>query len=187
MDLCTLDDVKQFYGIIGTDPDQDDLVENLITWVSKYFETYCNRTFGEANYTEYYDGGVDKIAMTNYPITVVSGVWDDDTWSWASSTSVSGIYYRIADNEREIIFRDTSLGDYSANVKVNYTAGYTTTTLPTDLKLACIEEVVRRFKRRLEVDVVGKTLEDGSSTLLAGEMLPQTMAVLDRHKRRRVV
>ena len=187
MALTTLDEVKQFYGIVGTEPDTDDLLESIIGWVSSLFDTHCNRTFDEANYTEYFNGGVDRIPVTNYPITTVSGVWDDRDWAWASSTAVSGTYYRIANNKREVLFRDVGLGAYEDNVKITYVAGYTTANLPGDLRLVCIEEVVRRYKRRQEVDVAGRTMDDGSSTLLTGDVLPQTKSVLDRYVRRRVI
>ena len=115
----------------------------------------------------------------------MSGIWEDVDWSWGSSTVVDTSYYRIDNEGRFIILKNTTFGDFIHNVKIIYTGGYTT--IPLDLKLACTEEVARRYKRRKEIDVTGRTMDDGSTTLLAGDMLPQTKAVLDKYKRKDVV
>ena len=47
MALCTLDNVKDFYGIEGVS--DDTLISSLIDDVSIVFESYCDRTFDSTN------------------------------------------------------------------------------------------------------------------------------------------
>ena len=53
--LCALQDVKTYLG--KTDTNSDTVLTSLVTNVSAMIETYCNRTFASASYTETYNGG----------------------------------------------------------------------------------------------------------------------------------
>lgn len=185
MALASLDDIRNFYGLLGTGKD-DDLIEDLLDQVSKTIESFCDRTFDSDTYTEYFDGkGSAWLHPTYYPITSVTGIWDDTEWSWGASTEISDSEYRVSNDGRFVLLKNTYFGDFRENIKITYVAGYTT--IPNDLKLACIEETVRRYKRRQEVDVTGRTMEDGSTTVMAGDMLPQTKDVLKRYRNKRIV
>lgn len=162
--LCTLADVKTYNGISTST--YDTLIETLIDRVSKQFEMDCDRVFISANYTQYYDGNkTSYLFVSQYPITTVSGVWDDTNWEWGSSTQISGIDYRVADNNH-IVFNTTILTEGDQNIKVAYTAGYTT--IPYDLTQACIEEVSVKYNKRENVEVRSKTLPDGTVTYVDG-------------------
>jgi hypothetical protein len=182
--LITLDDVKEFSGKEGMK--DNDLLEDLINRYSTMFETYIERNILSREYTEYQDGRrTYELFTKQYPITTVSGVYDDSAWAWASSTEVDSSYYRISNDERSIVFWNWTLGNYRQNVKIIYTAGYSST--PEDIKHACVTEVARAYKNRTKVDVTSQTLPDGSIAYSAGALLPQTVMVLDKYKKSEVV
>lgn len=187
--LCTLTDIQDYYFMkddgsdIVTSSGVDNLLEDLIDRVSTSFETEMDLNILSREYTQYYDGkGSNMLFTRQYPITVVSGIWDDSEWEWDSTTEIDSDDYRISEGGRYIIFKGVVLGDYDQNIKTILTAGLAT--VPWDLQEQCVVEVIRAYKNRKEVDVTAKTLADGSVTYTAKGFLPKTKAVLSRYRRK---
>lgn len=180
--LCTLDDVRNYYGIEGVDNEEDAIIESIINNLSIAVENYIGRNILSRSYTDYYDGyNINKLYTNQYPITSISGVWIDSSWSWDNDTIVDSDNYRISSDSRYIVFTDGTLYDSGEqSIKVIYTAGYTT--VPGDIKQVLIEEIVRVYKHRTDVDVMAKTLEDGSITRYNKDWLPTTFLVLNKYK-----
>jgi len=184
-DLVTLDEVKDFYGKFGSTSQDDDLLEDIITRISTLIESYINKNIKSRKYTEYYDGiGVSNLVTNQSPIISVDSIYSDTTWVWPSDSTIGVDDYRIHENKTHVVFL-TTLSKGSQNIKIIYTAGYDT--VPEDIKQACITEVVRTHKNRQEVDVLSKTLSDGSVTYSAKELLLQTKMILNKYKRIGVV
>lgn len=74
MALITLNEISQYYGIDAEDQDTKDVFEALADRVSDLAETYCNRIFTAADYTEYHNGGRSSIFIKNPPINSLSRV-----------------------------------------------------------------------------------------------------------------
>ena len=189
--LCTLKEVKQFYFStggksphIGT-PEQDKLLEDIIDSMSVLFETYCDTQFLTRERTEYYDGDGSKFLFPAYsPITSVSGIWQSSDWDWDSGNLVSSDDYMIK-NDNTIVLKSSTFGDYDQNIKIIYTAGYTA--IPVDVKLACIEEIIRTYKNRKDIDVLSKTDPLGSTTRYTKDLMPSTIRILDKYRHRVIV
>lgn len=181
--LTTVSGVKQ-YGSMPDATDNDSLIESLINRVSSLFESFTDRTFVSREFTEYYDGLGYVLFPDHYPITTVSGIWDDTDWMWPSTSLVDSSYYRVVDGNR-IVLNDKYLTVYSQNVKIIYTAGYET--VPEDIEQACIEEVLHRYIGRTQVDVASKTLEDGTALFTPRSLLPQVIEALKPYKKKDVV
>ena len=185
MSLCTLDDVKYFYGIAGTNDETDTLLEDLIGMVSKTFETYCDRVFDSATYTDDFDGDRKMITLDHYPIISVTSVTDRGE-DWTGSTLVSGTYYKISNNSRHILFNSSAtLTRYTENVRIVYVAGYAT--IPYDLKLACMEEVVKHYISRKRVNVLDESKGEHSLSFSIIDFLPTTLTILKRYMNKGVV
>lgn len=183
MALCTLSDVKLLLGIQSIDTNEDDLISTLIDNVSSMFETYCGRTFTSTTYTEYYDGlGGDKLYTNQYPIVSVSGIYDDSSWAYGVDTLIDSSYYRISTNGLSVnLVPGQIFSEGSGNIKIIYTAGYTT--IPLDLKQACIDEVARKYKRRDRIDVTAISLGNESISMFSDDFLPTTKIVLNSYRR----
>lgn len=179
--LITLDNVVKFIGQDSFNSDDSDLIEDLINRVSSLFESYMDRNILTREYTEYHDGGGNAVLFPKQPkITTISGIWDDYDWDYTDDDLVDADDYKIVD-ELYVVLKNTTFNNYTQNIKIIYTAGYTTT--PDDLVQACITEVARMFKNRLEVDIQSQTLADGSVTYFTKTLLPITKLTLDKYKR----
>jgi len=182
MALCTLNNVKDRLGLTGTKEEEDSIIESLIDEVSKLFETYCDRIFGSAEYTEYFDGGGRSwVRPKNYPITAVSGIWDDFEWGWDAEDLIDSSYYRVATDGMFIILKNLTFVDAEQNVKVVYTAGYST--IPFDLRGACIDEVMRLYKSRTSRHLNSYANTDGETFVYDFSAFSEnTRMILKRYK-----
>lgn len=179
--FCSKDDVKKYLGFDSVISVTDDAsLEIIIDGISVAIESYIGRDILSREYTEYYDGmGSKYLFPDHYPITSVSGIWEDADWEWGASTEIDSSDYRIKDNNHIVLTSDFFDKD-DQNIKIIYTAGYAS--VPADLKLASIEEAARRFKRRKEIDVTAKSIGDGNVEITIDDFLPQTKVVLEKYR-----
>lgn len=179
--LISLDEVKKFIGMSGSTSNTDDLLEDLIDRVSTIFESCMDRNILSRSYTEFHNGNGATVLYPRQPkITTISGIWDDYNWEYTDDDIIDTDNYKVID-ETHIVFKNISLNNYTANIKITYTAGYTST--PDDLKQICISEVARIYKNRNQVDILSKSLSDGSVSLYAQDFLPLTLKILNRYRR----
>jgi len=169
---------------LNTTPETNNLIDNLINAVSARFESYCDRKFKSRDYTEYQDGkGLDVLYPKQYPITSVSGIYDDSNWEWGAATLVSGTEYRIK-NDNCVVFKSSAsaLGDYSQNVKIVYTGGYST--IPYDLENACVNEVLRALGKIENLELEEKRSNEYLLKYITNSFLKETRMTLDRYRRK---
>ncbi len=265
--LVTLDNVKDYYGLEGTDPEENDVIIDLIDSMTELSERYTLRKLKAREYTEYYNARNNKrIILKQYPVNTITKVavgkrevmtiWNTSTYTsataavtstgltltkdgaadtsitfagnatitlvvaavnalgsgWASeirnstyaSFQSSELITRhpgnaIHSNRVDLDILEEPLDEYEVDdgagiiylpysvsgvkkVYVSYNAGYST--IPSDLKQVNIEEVVRMFKHRREPDLLALTAEDGTTTLMNKDLLPSTIRVLNRYKKK---
>jgi hypothetical protein len=180
--LATVDDVKSFYQFPKTANRtiDNDLIEDLINRITQFFHGYCGTPqFKSKVYTEYYDGdGYTSLFIHNYPIISITSMNDDSDWGFGNDTLISSSTYRIVD-EMYIVLKDYSFTKGTQNIKVVYTAGYET--IPRDLNLACIKEVVRAYKNRKAPDEIFTTIEGNQVTRVQKGLLEDTTQVLNSY------
>lgn len=187
--LCTLDEVKEYYDFQGANAASDSFLEKVIDEFTQVFESYCDRKFvSRGIQTEYHDGNGTRFLWTKqYPITSVSGIYSSSTWAWNSTTLIDSDTYAIRDDTKIVLRSAVFLKWDNGNIRIDYTYGYTSTaTVPADLKLACIEEVIRTNKNRKSVDVLSKTMTDGSIARYTKDLMPTTIRILNKHRKMRV-
>ena len=151
-DLCALADVKAFLGI--TSSATDAVLSALITNVSAAIESYCNRTFASAAYTETRNGnGGWRLFLGNGPVTaVVSVAVDGQAIPAAADALASGYLF----DEGTLYLRGYCFSRGVQNVTVSYTAGYAS--VPGDVVQACVEAVAHHFAKRDRIDKASETL-----------------------------
>jgi len=181
--LTTVSGVKEYRGMPDS-TDDDALLANLINRVTVLIETVTDRTFVAREFTETTDGLGNILFPNYYPVTTISGIWDDPDWIWPDTTLVDSTYYRVVDDNR-VISKGSYFSTGVQNMKVTYTAGYDA--VPYDVEQACTEEVVHRYDTRKKLDLTSRTLPDGTSYFTPGSLLPQVMEVLKPYMRKEVV
>lgn len=145
MALCTIEDVELYLQVTYTDDpsigtDEADRVEYLINAVSAEIETICYRTFSSTDYVEVYDGnGENSIFLNQYPINTITKIDYGYTVDGSARTELTDGYVSYADTG-QVTFMFNSL-EAPQMFEVTYNAGYNT--IPLDLNLIAVEEVVR--------------------------------------------
>ena len=180
MSLCTVANIKTYLNITTTE--FDNLFTMLINSFDFLAEKHCNREFDEATVTEYHDGGFNRIFVNRPPIdsgTAVT-VYDDPDRSFSSTDLVDSDDYGI-DYDLGILEFDYDLLEGNMSVKVTYKGGYAT--IPGDLQLAAIEQVVMKYKEAIkgELGIVNRTWPDGSVSVQPVDLLPYVRKVLDSY------
>lgn len=181
--LVSLEEVKRYHypNMDMSKSQDDDLLEDLIDYITDQFEKYCEvDSFHDNSYTEYADSinGYEQF-VKNTPINSITTIWNDPDWLWGDDTTATSTDYRIKDDSY-ITFK---YGFYEGNqnLKITYNGGYTE--IPGDLKLACIKETARAYKHRQDFDMLSNSLDDGSETVVPPGLMLSTTQVLDKYKR----
>lgn len=210
-ELVTLDEVKEYMGIETSD--YDDLLNSLIDRMESFVQTYCQRSFAEAERTEYYDGMIyndGTLILNNWPVSAVASLYDDTARDFPADSQIEaddfvvyedgGVLQLLIDNSVEYASGSsrTSAGFQVGrqNIKITYTSGYATDEVPEDLKGAIIELVSGKFNVRGQEGVKSERLGRWSRTFGTAQQqqfgigaVPVTASiteVLDRYKERRM-
>lgn len=182
MAIITLQEVKDFGGITGYRDEIDNRLTALITGISAAVSTYCDREFESSEYTEYHDGhGTDTLYVYQYPITSVSGIWQDGSRQWTTTTEIDSDYYFF--NDQAVILKDTVFYTGPRIIKIIYTAGYTSSTMPEDLKGVVKTEVYRAYKNLNNTGISTQTVNETTTTYITNDFLPQSITILDKYKK----
>lgn len=179
--ITTLDNVKDFMGLVGSKALDDNLIEDIITRITKQFENYCGvEQFQSKTYTEKHNGEGSKYLFlnANLPIVSVTTIHDDTNWEWPDSSLVESGEYLVVDSK--YIFCESVFSDYEQALKVVFEAGYES--LPEDLIQACIEEVARKYKHRKDFDVISQSIEGSSVSYSEPGLMGSTKQVLKYYK-----
>ncbi len=156
MSLCALADVKTYLGI--TETTTDAVLTALIANASTLIESYCNRVFLTATYTETRNGGGGpKLLLLNAPITAVSSVTVEGYAVPAAPDAISPGY--LFDQQVLYIRPGGNPCEFNRgiqNVTVSYTAGFAT--VPPDVNQACVELIASKYAKRNRIDKKSETL-----------------------------
>lgn len=170
---------------LETKPEVDDLIDILINSYSTKIETYCDRKFLSRDYVEYLSGeGSNVLFPKQYPITSISGIWDDSSWTWTDDYLVDSTIYTII-NDNSIALRTSRFGSSVNNIKIVYTAGYAT--VPADIENVCIIELMRAFDRMSDLGLGYKLTGDSSMTITETPFLLTSRITLDSYRRKVVL
>lgn len=182
-DLCVLSDVEKHLNQVNkTTNEIQEVLSNLITNKTQAITTFLGfEQILAQDYTEYMDGdGDSNIYPNNTPINSITSINIDSDWTWGTSTLISSDYYRIVDS-RYITMKGYFFTTGSQNVQLIYNAGYTT--IPSDLKQVCIDEVVRAYNEKSNIGISSKTNANGSITRFEKGFMKQSLEVLYRYKK----
>ena len=182
--LITADDVME-YGNLDNEALRVRIVL-LIDSVLAAAEEYCDRKFSNAQFTEYFDAyGQPSVLVANPPMTALASVTVDAQYSARSLDTAANVLW-LDEYKRKgevtVYKAESGLSGGEAGAKVIYNGGYTSITIPSDLKTALMDEVLFRLNDRA-VGVANQAA-DGASVNYAERngFAAAVTDVLDRHR-----
>lgn len=145
--MITLTELKTYLKI--TDTSKDAFLQSCIDSSVKEIEDYCNRKLTSGTYTEYLDGNSkSEMYLRNTPINSVTSIsyfdgYDtyDDIFTVGDTTSNSILI--IQQSNLIKLLKGYFFYAGCKNIKIVYTAGYTTT--PDDIKSVLLELASVKF------------------------------------------
>jgi len=168
-DLCSLADVKAWLQT-GNDPfppRDDQMLARLITAASVFVESWLTRPIGRANWQEIRDGmggeRANRMVLAVTPVTAVLSLSIDGVViqpAGQPTTFSNQAGYVVTPSE--LVLRGCRFTRGSANVVVQYTAGYDP--IPPDIEQTTIEMVVRKYRERTRIAERSRSL-GGSETV----------------------
>jgi len=141
----------------------EDLIPDAIVEAVGLANQYCGREFEHAEHDEYIDVDRDdqsRVIVRHAPVTSVTAVYNDA--QDASPTLLGSADYSYDPETGVFQYNDSYWAVGMRSVRIQYTAGYTTLTLPPELKLVLRQIVAWVIGGRGDVGV-SHTSADGLS------------------------
>lgn len=196
VDYATKEDVRQYGKFNDGDVKHDELIESLITKVSRLIDTLTGRTFApSADTIEYLDfckvEGRDLfLGELNNPLLSVTTLKNGDGTTIASTEYLliprgSSRFHTIRLKEvSSVDWEESSNGD--SFIEITGKWGYSTT-VPEDIKLATIEATNYIFQQRQAVESAERAQVGADGIVLLPSMLPKrTLVVIESYKKKAV-
>lgn len=166
-------------GIVGQD---DALLQRLITALSAWVETYCNRHFLAADYVESYNGlggSHQKQVLKNFPIISVAGIGINGTITVPASASPNLPGFAFDDST--VYLRSYGFIAGYQNVQISYRAGYDV--IPTDLEQNVIGLIAWRYRESKRIGQTSNSLGGVTTVSFAiKDMPPDVLTGLQQYK-----
>lgn len=142
------------------------LLASVIARAEARAARFCKRkgTFESAARDHYFtvEPGVPVIQLPSYPVTAITTVTE---WAQESTTSEVTSTGYILNADAGLLYRDGGNWAYGPQqVRVEYTAGYSKTTLPEDLKDAMLELLAWMLGRRGGLGLKTSSVDGASET-----------------------
>ena len=193
--LITAAQFKPYLGPDYAGTTNDPLFELLIDSVSEMFNGHVKRTLAKTTYTDaYFDGnGQGSLVLPNYPIVSVASIYEGGILLVEGAEAdyvvdyATGIVHRVGG----VWLRGRK------TLKITCTAGYVVqgaspgtgeTALPADLKLACMIQVAREWKKTQgsEWGETSRNFPDGSTSHVERGLLKEVEEILQKYRSYRV-
>lgn len=171
-DLCTIQDLELYLLTTITGDDSEPKYEYLITAVSKELESIMYRNILADDYVEILDAtGTNSIFLNNYPLQSITSVKFGSPFGDVARDELTDF----------ISYSDTAEVTFTCEFKeapqmfeVTYNAGFTS--VPFDINLICVEEVVRSFSEsQKDTNLKSEKLGDYAYTLVGNEEIKSNL------------
>ena len=185
--LVDIDTAKAFVGAKSDDADQENILKFYINAASGFYNNETGRLLKSRALTEYYSGdGSNTLLVDQYPITMLTSVYDDPARAYGADTLIdSGDLVIMPEGLAcKIIYDGGVFISGVKNLKVTYIAGYIT--IPYNLQQACLELIAYFFKNSDEnrFGVVSRTVGDGSLTVETTDIPKSALKTLRKYKKK---
>jgi len=140
MALLSKDDLKAELNLTATDTEYDALLVIIAAAVQSLFDELAGITTEETEHTEYFNGKTyqQKVFLKNTPVKVDTiSVWDDPDWVYDDALSSADVKVDLVNG---IVYYNSYFSEGFQNIKVTYTAGYTSLTFPSGWKQVWVRQ-----------------------------------------------
>jgi hypothetical protein len=187
--LVDIDIAREYLGVKQSDERRLPTIVQCVNGASWYCNSYTKRKLLSRALTEYYNGkGISTIMLNNYPCTTLTSVYDDLDRAYGADTLVSASYLVVMPTDLlySVIYDNGTFLDGLKNVKITYTAGYASGSVPYDLQQACLGLVGLYFHHTDEkmLNVQSRTVGDGSVTVNTNSVPQWITDILNIYKRK---
>lgn len=186
-DLVSKNDAIAYLGVDPTETEDAAIIEELITAVSIWCNTYTGRDLLSREHTEYYDGtGDDELYVRNYPITTLTSVHIDSDREYNDDDLIDAGDLVTYDNAGLIVYVDGDFGTGRQSVQVVYTAGYALADVPHDLKVAALDQIKFMYKRwrNDEEGLSSISVQNGTVNIEIQDLTKHFQRVIEKYVRR---
>lgn len=178
-DLVSLQDVELWLNIKAANADES-ILPRLITAASRYIEAWLSRIIASTVFSESRNGpGGASMLFADYPVTAISSL---SVGGVNIPASPDGIQAGYVFDVRAIYLIGYIFAPGFQNVKITYTAGYTT--IPSDLAQACIELVALRYRERGRIGEVSKSIQGETISYSQKDIPASVSTILEQYKKR---
>lgn len=184
MALTTLSNVKSQLGFKDSDTQFDAKLTRFMNAASDTIESLCAREFTSQSRTELAHGNrSNTLIPLQYPITAVTEIRISSERDWGNSlTLVPATEYGISNDGLSITFYNQVMSAGFDNVRIIYTAGYST--IPADLEMAVLWATEFYYLNNNRGDM-GRTniSKQGESVSILEDMPKMIRSIIQMYKR----
>lgn len=173
--------VRSYLGVTATT--DDTRIQALVDACAQFIETYTNRSYEEAEYTETIDGtGKDEVMLGNYPVTSVSFVSIDGKSVGPVPTPNDFVTTGFMFDSGGVILQGGKLFSKGRrNVVISYTAGFAQ--IPADLVQAVVETAALKYKQGPQTGLSSKGLAGETTSYVLSDFPRSVQTLLNNYKR----
>jgi hypothetical protein len=181
-DLTTIDALKQWLGEASDKSDAQ--LAHVVSAASAFVESYCQRSFNSATYTEYHDGtDAETLNLDQFPIISVTGIFEGGS----AVSLVSGVDPYANPQPEIVIYQEegklvrpfSRFFSFRRFYKVVYVAGYAE--IPADLVDATLNVAALMLREKDRIGIASKQSSQQATQFIRS--LPETaQRTLDRYR-----
>lgn len=129
------DDLRAELGDDVANTDHNAQLDLIFLFVNKWMGDELDRELDKETYTHDLSGNGQRILKgREWPITDITSITISSDWEFAAATAEDTTDYKVSDiNTRDILRKGSMWPLGCANIRVVYTAGYTSVTMPQSL------------------------------------------------------
>ena len=188
MPFITKTDLKMELGI--TDASNDSLLAVLAEAIESLWDKLTGKTWAKTTYVEYHSSrqGDSRIILDNFPVILVTSIYDDDDWVYGEDTKIDSDDY-TCNLQNGIVFYNSKFSEDKNNLKITYIAGYEDANVPAWLKQVLVRQACHWFKQAKDQrwDMSSKVEPAGGGTVsysrLENNLLPDFVMLAEMNRR----
>lgn len=184
--LITVEEAKVF--LEESDSSHDAQITAILAGLDTYIKKYMNKSIEQTTYIELYDGSGEKeLLLDNYPIISITALSDDiDKDNKKYNSVIASGEILIHKTSGIIELYNQSFTESQKNIYIKYIAGYTTATIPNDLKMILYEMISKKWKdyQDKRYGMVSKSVLDENVSFSLVDVTDQQRQILNLYRKK---